>query len=401
MGSPKIAVVAEVYSPNLGDGLIYETIAYLLNNGGGEAVPVDLSLRTSWELNSRIHCSYNDRYKIRNFIRGWIDKNLRIRNKLTVFRWKKREETFFIDHASKAIAESDAVLIGGGQLLNDTYLKFPLRVHGIVQLALYYQKPLAFYGVGVGKYWSAQAADLYRSSLPYANYISVRDEKSAQRLKARISYSGAIRVDPDPVFALNTLPKYSQLSKAGPKTRLGLNVMSFSILKRFVPSFHKVHYDQYLEFWRKIVNSSLEAGLLPELFVNGGVDDWHQAELIKQFIESHGNNINLKYRPGNPAELVGVISSFDYVLATRMHAGITAFSLGKSVAAMVWDDKVTHVWESAGPNIAFNPEIVMSEDPWETLQEILFNQGSDEKECHSLSNKIKESFETCIHTILR
>ena len=53
-------------------------------------------------------------------------------------------------------------------------------------------------------------------------------------------------------------------------------------------------------------------------------------------------------RPTRPDKLVELISSFESIVAFRLHASIAAFILGVPSVALSWDDKVRQFMEYSG-----------------------------------------------------
>lgn len=101
-----------------------------------------------------------------------------------------------------SVREADLVLIGGGGLFQDLYNLYPVPFFSIIALAAKIcNKPLALYGLGVGPLRTALGRLLTRWTFTVADVASVRDEGSAQVLRA-IGFSGPLAVTADPVFAL-------------------------------------------------------------------------------------------------------------------------------------------------------------------------------------------------------
>ena len=78
------------------------------------------------------------------------------------------------------LSRCDLVLIGGGQLLMDNDLSFPLKVAELVRIARDLDKHVAFYACGVGREWSWLGSRLFEGALlnPSVSWVSVRDHGS-------------------------------------------------------------------------------------------------------------------------------------------------------------------------------------------------------------------------------
>ena len=58
-------------------------------------------------------------------------------------------------HVRTRLAGCDAVVLGGGNLLTDADLNFPMKIAGALDQAARLRLPAAVYGVGANRQWSA------------------------------------------------------------------------------------------------------------------------------------------------------------------------------------------------------------------------------------------------------
>lgn len=269
-----------------------------------------------------------------------------LRRLIHLAQWVSGERRQFIRSYRDAIHSSDGVIIGGGQILVDRQLFFPLRIGAIVTMARAAQKPIALFSCGADPRWGWIARRIYRQLVRDAGYISVRDRTSASALFA-LDKRAPVRVHPDIGFlAAHVYPTTDIPSR----NVLGINVMPYETVAAFAEGVKQATRCDYIAFWRRLATSAADRGWLVKLMTNGNHADFQTACEIYSQIQFNGR-VELAPRPANPGELVETLSGIDCLIASRMHAGIVAHSLGKRVLPLVWDTKVKAVWDEVDPAI--------------------------------------------------
>ncbi|MGF1627072.1 MAG: polysaccharide pyruvyl transferase family protein, partial [Alphaproteobacteria bacterium] len=129
---------------------------------------------------------------------------------------------------------SDAVVLGGGQLLADTDLNFPIKVASCLGLVAQAQLPVAVHGVGVGGPWSPTGRRLFRTAMARADIRSfiVRDGMSRQRAQEEFGQvlPCPVTTCPDPAVLVHEaygIPVH----RPGPARRIGLCVSHPGVLR--------------------------------------------------------------------------------------------------------------------------------------------------------------------------
>lgn len=124
-----------------------------------------------------------------------------------------------------AIKESDGLISGGGSLLQDaTGLKSIPYYLGVIKLAQWLKKPTFIYAQGIGPVNRKMFNPMIRSVFKACNYVSVRDEQSAEYLRGLGLQWNQIHVVPDPVMGL-PLPG----ANAEEVSSVGLNAQGASV----------------------------------------------------------------------------------------------------------------------------------------------------------------------------
>jgi len=361
MYRPKIVIAAEIWSPNLGDGIIAESLKYLLRHAQPrvQVEYLDISgrnpdCRGSVEKNQTI--SYIQRYiqgkKYLNIARSALK-----RHKL---------KTHYLRYWSSLIAESDAVLIGGGQLLIDNNLDFPMKVSLIASLARSLGKKAYFISCGVGAEWSWMASRLFKASLQSAADVTVRDTASLKRLSQYIPEI-AVSLSADPaLFASSVYEREREVDD----NLLGLGLMSVDSINRH--SRVKLTHDELANFWIEIARNLHKEGKMFEFFTNGCPRDYRFAEYVLRSVKQLRIPCKLAPRPTRPYELARCVNKYKAIIASRLHAHILATSYLVPSVALNWDDKVQSFFSDTGrANIAFNYDIGIIDKIIEILLEIM------------------------------
>lgn len=104
---------------------------------------------------------------------------------------------------ARALASSDALISGGGSLLQDLTSPFTVPYYlGLIYLAKLLRRRVVIYGQGIGPLRGGLARRLTRRVLNRCDLITVRDEASRQELE-RLGVRGApVVVTADPVLSL-------------------------------------------------------------------------------------------------------------------------------------------------------------------------------------------------------
>jgi polysaccharide pyruvyl transferase WcaK-like protein len=364
----KIAVFGEIYSPNVGDGVIYESIEYLFGLREIKTIPCDLSGRLGWE--DDIETTNGQPVSLlRKILRIPMRRSRFLRRMYTAMQWFFSKRSKISPTWEAIITSSDGVIVGGGQLLTDLNFGFPPKIYEVARLAKKHNKPMAFFGCGVGSGgWGWMARYLYGFALRYAKYVSCRDEPSAEIIRKYFPHFN-IDVHPDPAFIIRQVLRKVTNQKAVNLDSIGFNFQDANHFRSFVPSLRELTDDKYTEFWTSIICSAQDSGYEVSVFTNGDPYDYKFAKAVDFKLKERGREVPLQLRPRRPLELVKTIDSLAVVIATRMHAGIISYALGYQPLAISWDKKVDGVWNSLElGEFVVSAQIFNSNDAWGILE---------------------------------
>ncbi|PWW07546.1 polysaccharide pyruvyl transferase WcaK-like protein [Paenibacillus cellulosilyticus] len=294
----------------------------------------------------------------------------------TLRRWKaywldRRRNAKLNEPLRKAVAQADAVFIGGGHLLIDTYWTFPLAVRRIAAEAKRQRKPLHLLLVGARGPWSRQATRWLLGACRYATTIAVRDEDSRSFLlgmDASLSAKTVALADPAlytpetfglPAVGLpqamghiagrsaahtvkpanaNTWPK----SGSGRRPIVGLGIMDPNEMNRHCP--YRWEREACAAWWQSAAETLAARGCEVRLFTNGAASD---NAFVEQYVKPRCTDVphtTVIHYPATVAQLMDSIADCDVVIAQRLHACIPAISLGKPTHGIIWDRKLEHIF---------------------------------------------------------
>lgn len=338
----RIAICGETYSENLGDGVIADSLTWLLRQAdpGVTVSKLDFSGKTGFGDKDRVDASSANGIRVlhRSLARLSIYRKGVI---LPVWYGGKRNRLGRLWR--EQLAGCDLVLIGGGQLLMDNDLGFPLRIHELIGIARGLNKRVAFYACGVGENWSWIGLRLLARAFREENvlWLSVRDHGSRNTLQALFPGSNIgcnITVDP----AVCAAEAYGMKANPGSDV-IGLGISAPNVLDRHKTFSRKEFFrKRVMQFWLSLAELLASDRRQVFFFTNGQEEDHAFAESI---MENMAKNKTLKYVPlleraRDPHSLISQVSQFRAIVAHRLHANVIAYSLGIPSVGLIWDRKV-------------------------------------------------------------
>ncbi|RJL75178.1 polysaccharide pyruvyl transferase family protein [Acinetobacter radioresistens] len=400
MNKKRIVVAGEVFSSNLGDYAIFDSLSKILKSKDIDVIPLDISFRKDLpNINKDVSLSSKNT-KIWN--RGLLKniKNIKLVQYLTSrFLWyfliKEKTDKYW----ESIIQNSDGVIIGGGQLITDNTSFFYPKLNKIVEIAQRNNKPFAIIGCGVGENIGSYARKIYKNILNEAKYVSFRDNGSVKKIKAYLDHDISLHVYPDLAFALKD-PVLTNITLSQ-NILCGFNIIPLSFFKKFDSSLKDVNEAEYLLFWKRLAQGAINAGMKIALMTNGNPGDHEQAKIVYQSLLANNIDVSLFDRPKQPNELYMQIHMVDYLVAMRMHAGIIAQAFGKNVATLAWDQKIPDVWNAIGSaDIVIDSSILKDENPWNRVEKSFEHSRILSVSSGDLESKVNENVDECLKVMI-
>lgn len=332
----KIALLNVKYSPNLGDGIIAEClereIVRLIPRA--QVVSIDLAGRKEFGagLDKRRGAVLGILDALPRTLRGWTS-SLAIQA-LIRFRYRKNWQS--------SLDRADYVILGGGQLVADTDLNFPLKISAAMREVRKRDLPLAIFGVGVSEHISGRGEAMlkYAFAQPLLTHVATRDEGSQANWNSRFKEATKMKADLcfDPGLLCCDLYPELQPCGNGSTPTIGLGITHPRTLALHSSETLSHPPEDAEAFWISLCRKLRALGLGVEMFTTGPADDTSFLQSIYQKTRDLG--VKQAPRPKRPIDLAASIARYDAVAAHRLHANIIAYSFQIPNVALRWDRKV-------------------------------------------------------------
>ena len=316
----KVLIVGEIYSDNLGDGVLCKTVEKIVKEKiDCEIELLDLSAREDYEK----YFKYKGYEKI-------IKKIFFLLYKFDLINLGKVNVLFKDRYYNKFDKQYDVILFAGGQMFMD-YFVFPIKK--VLNIAIRRNIPVIFHACGAKKIDNNYLLkELQRQlSSKIIKSISVRDDIDLvnklylinSKLKAKKTFDTALNAN-----------KYFNTVSIKNDNVIGLGVMYWE----------KCNRNKQINFWLKIIDELNKRNIKWQLFCNGSISDY---KMLEEIVET--KNINkgkyVQNRPKTAEELVYNISKFEKIISFRLHSHIIAASLEIPSIGIVWENKVKQFFE--------------------------------------------------------
>lgn len=347
-----VVVAGEVYSQNVGDQAIHTCLKYILKEHDPElqVLSLDISGREV-PVESEAPREKSKLFELINACSGKGKRkaaiNLAYHRLLAQRKYEQQWSSLF--------EQADGLVIGGGQLLMDNDLDFPLKLSSLAELAKVLGLPVHISACGVGKHWSATAKELFQPVIEQAASITVRDELSRDRLVSFLPGT-ACQVTADP--AILAAEVFTSRTSSNQPDLIGLGVMSREDVNSRLPEQSQFTEEEWKNLWLDIVTRLVEENMKVEIFTTGSQqDDDFARELFMTVHHINWESISRAVRPGGVKGMLGILRGYTLVIGTRLHASILANALGISSLGISWDEKVQAYYkESNMPERCFTLE---------------------------------------------
>jgi len=346
----RIAICGETYSQNLGDGVIADSLKWLLKQADAsiDVSFTDFSCRPAYSLEDLAAPPKAN----------WIRQIHRSLARISLYRkgvvpllWYFSKRKRLRQSWQERIGDCDLMLIGGGKLLMDNNLAFPFRIRELVRLSKSLNKKVVFYACGVGARWSRLGFRLLTGALldESVMWISVRDQGSRDTLRALFPGTNlkcSLSVDPAvcaaEAYGIHANPKSSTI---------GLGLSAPIVLRRhFAGHKNAFTVKRVKQFWIDLAELLESEHREFVFFTNGWSVDYAFAQSI--VAEMSGSKAMrppvLLERAREPCALVEQVAQCQAIVAHRLHANIIAYSLGIPSVGLIWDKKVEEFGKITG-----------------------------------------------------
>lgn len=304
----KIALINEGKSDNLGDQLINFTIKQLIKSYSDKVSITNFSYSAITDF-KRNHNSSGPAKKSSG-LKRMIGKST-LYKLYARKRWISANKNFF---KGISVEKFDLVIVGGGQLLNNSWL-YPFLFQTWIRQ--FRNQRIVIYAIGMGSGFSKMDFNMIRKTLQFCDLIIVRDEYSRKMITEQMKKNAVL--SKDPVFAISdyiSIPDKFERVVVLPASYENVYLQH----NAFIPE------EEYFYKWVKIINDYKSKG--KEVWVS--ITDLHQDQKIFHQLKKHfaSEKLITFTIPNDAEDLVHIIGSSRTVCSARMHALIIGYSYG-------------------------------------------------------------------------
>lgn len=320
----KILLVGEVYSKNIGDPLLCETVRAVIHEAYPQAqiLPLDLSGKTGFD---SYHCptvySTHQRWYFR--ISCFFPKLCRLSPLYRAYQADESRHTQALSHLEELLQQHrfDAAVFAGGALFMDY---FSAVICGITARLAEARIPVMFHACGMGPLDRGNIRLLQRSFCrKNVGWISLRDSFP------RFSKLFHCRCPVEETFDTALLSS-RYFPTSGDASSLGIGIMEGA---------------QHYAFQKELISTVSRTQASWKLFTNGSPGDSQTAYRLADELSIPHDRICC---PKTPEELIQIVSGFQKIISLRMHSQIAAMSCGVPSFGFVWDDKIVDLYQKLG-----------------------------------------------------
>lgn len=286
-----------------------------------------------------------------------------------------------------AIKNSNALISGGGSLLQDTTsLSSMWYYSGIIMLAFILKRPVFAYAQGIGPVTNGFNIKLLKYIMKKADGVSVRDKKSLQELK-RIGVERNVSLTVDPAFLIDSIPKGAALkllSEENGGNELIRPKIGFSV-RRWKGG---VDISAIIAQVADRASKELNADIV--LFPLHYHKDLDLAEEIAEKMNEPAVIVRKNYAS---EELMGIYGVMDLNVSVRFHGLVFSITNGVPVVAISYDPKIDSLMESinmksVGKYKEINSNLIYSEikKQWDNKSEVKTRLTKMRDELKTLAN---------------
>ena len=317
----KILIVGELFSENLGDGVICDVVKkyfetdYIVDF-------LDLSGRKKINYyNNKNDYSFNIWKEEIKYYKSNIKKMLykigirpKGKNINNIYEQFKCNFDQYI-----RLNNPDLILFAGGQMFIDTFI---MQINYVCEYAKKNNIKIIFNACGVGKLLMDNILENIIKN-ESVKYISLRD--GADNFEKKYKYK--------PIDTYDTVVIANRFYSCQNNNKYDLGV---GIMLSQLQSVKKQK-----KFWIKMLKKLKENKIEFKVFTNGSYKDQSFAKYVLMHAGYEYKNILLK-KPNTPEELIELINSFKSIISMRLHSLIIAYSFNIPTIAISWDKKVEH-----------------------------------------------------------
>ena len=347
----KILLVGEYFSKNLGDPVLCQTVEHSILDAfpNVQVIPFDMSGKTGFDTYFQ-PSSYSD---VQNWYFRLSYRTPFILKRFPLCRVIQQDtdrymRTMCMLDGVLAKVSIDLVVFAGGSIFMDYFAGI---IYGIVKRCARRNIPIIFHACGMSRL-TEDSIYVLQQALKFENIKSISLRDSYLRFLEHFHINAIVTETFDTALACSNYFFKNKNVIAD----MGVGVIG-------IP--------KYFEFQKKVVRDIQRSGNSWKLFTNGELSDRKMAIHI---LDDLGIPVSERDKyivsnPRNAEELIKTVTSFQKIVAFRMHSQIVAASYGIPCFGFVWDAKIKEFYSKIGmPNNCIDPN---REIPWNEIERCL------------------------------
>ncbi|MGD7024736.1 polysaccharide pyruvyl transferase family protein [Rossellomorea vietnamensis] len=258
-----------------------------------------------------------------------------------------------IIHHYKIMRDFDVVIIGGGGLLMDLYLRDLPIYYTIGLFGKLRKNKILIYGVGVGPLSTKLGKFLVKNLTDIASTISVRDENSKLLLK-HIGVKKEVAVIGDPAFS-NKVPSTKEKKDL---MKVGVTAVPY-FSKDYWPVHDEVKYNSFVNSFAANLDKLIQDSNAELIFFSTKYPEDVKVteDIYKQLVNKERASINVNNM--KPNELIELTADLDLVIGTRLHSLIISILTKTPVIGIEYHNKVKDFMEEVNlPEYSLSIEVL-------------------------------------------
>lgn len=248
--------------------------------------------------------------------------------------------------AEEAVKNADVLLFGGAPMLNFRYERFSERTSVFLELAERFHKPVLFSALGVetydGENPKCQAVKQWLNRADVRQITTRDDFASLEKYREREDMVLQKVSDPA-VYTFKVYERFLAPKRETKQKKIGLFLIRG---KAFEDNGIDFSQEQMMDFWQALAQELTGRGYDYEFLTTSSHADEAFLRLFriqrKIPVEKCVQTIN------KLEDLVYHITSYDAVVACRLHPNIISYSLGVPGVGIVWNPKIGFFYEEIG-----------------------------------------------------
>ena len=366
----KIAVVSFYAVSNIGDKILTDTVCWMLKKNGHQLSVVDIDARYAFRYSGL--CGKIERKIVPHFIKRDTEKRI---------------NSYF----ASAFRGKDLILFAGGQIINMAISNCSQNIYRITKIAEQMGIPIAYNAVGMaGNAYDGTKGRYLKYALSSQNVISITArERIAEINQFLISKEAPCKATLVSDTAVWCSTCYN--IKRDEKARIvGINVIS----EKSLTPYYNGAIDP-IEIYVSIYKILRSIGYDCKFFTNGVPRDMLTVkEILKRLHLRTEGNVLYPSHTMKGSSFVKLLSSMSFIVSSRLHTSICAYSLKIPTVAFSWDDKIQAFYSHIScPERCLDISRLQNHHGYlSTLVSKVMTEGYDEQlynaHCESIANSL-------------